>query len=127
MKLHASLLLCAALLFTAAPIHAQQADAATPESELRAMVTGETPDERDRATVAGFLERSDVGDVAAAHGLDTERLKDRVATLDANTARDLAERVQDVDQEALVGGDAIVISSTAVIIALLVIILVSVA
>ena len=126
MKLHTILLVCAASIFTVAPLHAQDAAPTTPEAELRAMVVGETEADGDRDVVARFLERSGVADVAAAHGMDIEQMRTGVDVLDADAARDLAERVQDVEQEALVGGDAIVISSTAVIIALLVVILIAV-
>lgn len=126
MKLHAILLLCAASIFTAAPLQAQDAAATTPEAQLRTMVVGETEADRDREGITRFLERSGVADVAAAHGIDVDRMKAGVDALDADAARDLAERVQDVEQEALVGGDAIVISSTAVVIALLVVILIAV-
>jgi hypothetical protein len=126
MKLNTVLLLCAACLFTAAPLQAQDANAATPRAELRAMVVGDTEADHDRDVIARFLEGSGVADVASAHGIDVEQMKAGVGALEADAARDLAERVQDVEQEALVGGDAIVISSTAIVIALLVVILIAV-
>jgi hypothetical protein len=79
----------------------------------------------DHEVVRDFLERADVGAAVAAHGLDLERMKGAVGTLEADALADLARQVRALDDEDQVGGNTIVISSTAVIIALLVLILIS--
>jgi hypothetical protein len=64
--------------------------------------------------------------------VDLDRARDRARALDDDTVSDLAAWIRDAasDEEAgdrsLVGGDAIVISSTAVIIGLLILILIAV-
>ena len=97
-------------------------------TELREIAASPTSSQADRALLDGFLESSRVQEVAQGMGIDLGLLQDRVATLGADEANDLAERVRDAGQEApLAGGDTFVITSTTVIIALLVIILVIVA
>jgi len=115
-----------AALVTATPAQAQEAQAPN-QDVLRALVTTPSAAERDRAVVQRFLDRDQVKRAAQGAGIDLDRVKDGVATLGADQAGDLAQRVRDFDQQALVGGDTFVISSTFVIIALLVIILVIVA
>lgn len=91
------------------------------ERELRALAAAPSPAERDRSVVRRFLERPDVRAAAEERGLDLDGARERIRTLDATSARDLAARVQDVERQ-LAGGQ-VVITSTAIIIALLVVIL----
>lgn len=110
------------------PARAQEISAADIEWELRRMVAEPTEADHDREVVRDFLERDDVAEVASAHGVDVDRLKDGVQTLGVEESAALAQRVRDIqDQSPLVGGDTFVITSTTVIIILLVIILIKVA
>jgi hypothetical protein len=95
------------------------------EHELRAMIADTDSAQPDHEVVRDFLERADVGAAVAAHGLDLERMKGAVGTLEADALADLARQVRALDDEDQVGGNTIVISSTAVIIALLILILIS--
>lgn len=123
--------LCAtavAVLALASEARAQEPRSAAVEGELRAMVAQPSAADADRATVRDFLGRDDVRATAERSGLDLERLRRGVETLDAGAAADLADRTRAVEDDLdQVGGDTLVISSTAIIIALLVIILVVVA
>lgn len=117
-----ALILAVALLATAGLHRGLAAQAGDEiERELRAMVAAPSPADRDRAVVRGFLERPEVAAAAARHGVDLDRARDRVGTLDAREARDLARRVEAAERQ-LVGGQ-VVITSSAIIIALLVVIL----
>lgn len=119
-------LVLALLLAPVTGLQAQQAGDQTVEEELRALVSQGSEARSDRAAVADFLERDDVERAAAEGGIDLDRLKDGVATLGADEAAGLADRVEDVEDQ-LAGGDTFVITSTTIIIALLVIILIVVA
>jgi hypothetical protein len=79
-----------------------------------------------RAALDAFLGRGEVARAAEGAGIDIERVKSAASALSDEEVESLAPRVKDI-QEALVGGDTFVISSTAVIIGLLVIILIIVA
>jgi hypothetical protein len=124
MKPITSILTATVLFFAAGELQGQQAPASDHEAQLRAMVIEPVAAERDRAVVRDFLHRADVADLVAERGLDMERLKAGVSTLDADVASDLARHVQSMGEAAeLVGGNTIVISTTTVIIILLLIIL----
>lgn len=129
MRLVTKAMALAALIALPATAAAQETShTPAPERALNALAAQPGVAQRDRSTVTSFLDRSDVKKVAAEHGIDLERLREGVATLDDGAAADLARRVETADQQlAHVGGDTFVISSTVVIIALLVIILVIVA
>jgi hypothetical protein len=118
----------AATLAFGAQVDAQETRADT-EAELREMVVAPTSADEDRALIRSFLDSEGVAAVAEDRGIDIESVKERVRTLGADDAADLAERVrQDTQQDPdLVGGDTLVISSTVIIIALLVIIVIAVA
>jgi hypothetical protein len=108
-----------------------QATAQQPSSDvvgdLQALVSAPAEAERDRHVIEAFLAEPRVETVATDLGIDPDRLRARARAMDGTAAADLATRIHRADDEApMVGGDAIVISSTAVIIALLVLILVSV-
>jgi hypothetical protein len=98
-----------------------------PTATLRALAAQPSTADRDRAKLSAFLNRADVQKVATDHGIDVRRLKEGVTALDDGTVTALVRQMRAVDhQPALVGGDTFVISSTAVIIALLVFILIEV-
>lgn len=116
----------AAALATGAELGAQEAPGSSAwEGELRAMVSEPIPADRNREEISDFLERDDVRAAADERGIDLDGLRTGVATLNADEAADLAKRVRDA--EAALPQDRVVISTTAIIIALLVIILVLVA
>ena len=118
----------AALTALPAALAAQQDPGArSADATLREMAARPSAAERDRATVASFLRRTDVRRAAEEHGIDARALQDGVATIGDAAAAQLAHRIRsEDDQAAHVGGDTFVISSTAVIVALLVIILIEV-
>lgn len=118
---------CAILvpLASARPATAQEGHAVT-EGQLDRLIESRTIEtERDRDALRRFLNREDVQGVAAEAGLDLERAKDGIATLDDDEVGRLAERVEET--ETALADNTIVISSTAIIIALLVLILILVA
>lgn len=122
-----SIALAVAATFTlGSEAQAQQTPTSAVDQELQALVLEQTGDAAARGAVRAFLDREDVQAAAAEAGIEVDRLKQGVETLTADQASRLAERVQDVEQQ-LAGGDTLVISATAVIIALLVIILILVA
>ncbi|MDZ7780639.1 MAG: hypothetical protein U5R14_12020 [Gemmatimonadota bacterium] len=121
-----SILAVTALFFATDDVQAQEAHASDYEAELREMVAEPDPAERDREVVRDFLDRSDVADVVAEHGLDRERLEAGVSTLDADAAADLARQVRSMGEEAeLVGGNTVVLSTSTIVIILLILILVT--
>lgn len=97
-------------------------------SELRADVAEQIDAvEQDRETVLRVLDRSEVRQVADRMDIDLTTAKDAVATLDGPELQRLADRSRHVE-EALAGGHTTVtISVTAIIIALLVLIILLVA
>lgn len=110
------------------PVHAQtQADDAAVR-EMRDMVVQPTTEMENRRAIQDFLARDEVKDVASSHGMSPEDLSARAATLDADKADDIANRISTLqDQATLAGGDTFVISATTVIIILLLLILIAVA
>lgn len=83
--------------------------------------------ETDRAVVQRLLERPDVQALAGEIGLDVRRAQAAVATLDGEQLSDLAARARLADQSLAGGQSRITISTTLIIIALLVLILLIVA
>jgi hypothetical protein len=126
MRIKWMLLTVAALLALSADAHAQQPTAADVTGELRLIASQPMASDTDRATVRAFLDRTDVAQAAESHGIGLDAVKDRTSTLSDAEAAELAARIDAWDGTAQVGGDVIVISTTAIIIALLVLILLSV-
>jgi len=114
----------AVLFATGGELRAQDGTELSMDGELRSMVASPAPVDEDRQVLLTFLDSASVADTAASYGVDMERIKAGVATLDAATAETLAGHVRDADEQEQVGGDTIVISSTAIIIALLALILI---
>ena len=108
----ASVALAATFAF-AAPLSAQQA-------ELGSSMGGMDRGEEDRSTIMRFLESDEVGGAAASIGVDVQSVGRSVQGMsDANAAR-VAEEVRDV--EAAMAAQNITITTTALIVGLLVLI-----
>jgi hypothetical protein len=82
--------------------------------------------DRDRETVGLFLQRADVRAIAGKYGIDIRRAESAVAAMDASDVATIAARARAADG-ALAGGQSVTISTTAIIIGLLVLILLIVA
>lgn len=79
--------------------------------------------EADRAELRAFLARPAVADIAAQAGIDIVTVRTAAAVLGADEAREISLQVGELDA-ALTGGDSVVISTTAIIVGLLILILV---
>ncbi|MGK7312091.1 MAG: DUF6627 family protein [Candidatus Longimicrobiales bacterium M2_2A_002] len=120
-----TLLLALAATFAFAPtLTAQEAPEADARNELRTLVT-EADGADDRAALLEVLDREDVRAVAEERGVDMDRVKDGVRTMEIGDVSRIADRFLDSDGQ-LAGGDTLVISATTVIIILLLLILISV-
>lgn len=82
--------------------------------------------DQDRDTVRLFLQRGDVRAMAGRYGIDLRRADSAVATMDAQDLATVAGQARQAEQ-ALAGGQSVTISTTAIIIGLLVLILLIVA
>lgn len=123
MRTLTSVLSLVILFSVAGELHAQQTSAQDVTSELRTMAAEAVPADQDRQVVEDFLNRADVGEAAATHGLDLERVRTVLSTLGSGAVADLARRVENMEDPDQVGGSTIVISTTAIIIGLLILIL----
>jgi hypothetical protein len=83
--------------------------------------------ERDRDTVRAFLQRDDVKTIAGKAGIDIGRAETAVATLDGAELASLAGQARQAEQGLAGGAGSVTISTTAIIIGLLVLILLIVA
>ena len=126
MRIKWMLLTAVALLVLGADARAQQASAADVTEELRLIASQPTAADVDRATLRAFLDRPEVERAADARGIDLASVSDRTSTLTDDEAAEIARHIAAMDGAPQVGGDVIVISTTAIIIALLVLILLSV-
>ena len=126
MRIRLMLVTLAALLGSSADAHAQQPTAADVTEELRLIASEPTAADADRVTVRAFLDRAEVAQIAQSHVFDLDGTKDRTSTLSDAEVAEIAARIDAMDEAVQVGGDTIVISASAVIIALLVLILLSV-
>lgn len=79
-------------------------------------------DQSNRDEVLGFLNRSEVREVAARLGLDVTRAEGAVSTLSSDELADLATQARQVDAQ-MQGGDVVVISLTTLLLILIIIIL----
>jgi hypothetical protein len=114
-------------LLAAPHAYAQSSHAASQSALDSALQQHVAATDADRAVVLGLLERSEVKSVAGRAGIDLRTVANAVATLDAEDLAAVAAQAQQVDQ-ALAGGQSrVVISTTAIIIGLLVLILLVVA
>ncbi len=122
------IVLCASALVTlAGPVWAQQAHA-IPSSQIdRTLTTRVTAASADRAALLRLLDRPETRSVAGRYGVDLERARDAVGTLDGPELARLGSRARDLNAALAGGSDTIVISTTTLIIALLVLIIILVA
>ncbi|MDX1495054.1 MAG: hypothetical protein R3253_13380, partial [Longimicrobiales bacterium] len=119
MKRISILLALTAAFLLPGQLQAQVVETGAVEAELRSMITEDARATADRDVILDFLNDDGVAEVATRNGLDIEAMKTEVQAMDGDASSDLAERVRDLQQEAQVGGDTIVITSTTVIIVLL--------
>jgi hypothetical protein len=123
----------AAVLAVTMTASAQQPPAAdgstvTSAATLDALVAAQVAaDEANRQAVRDVLDRREVQDVAAGAGLDLERARQAVATLDGAELQEIADHARRVDASLAGGASTLVISTTTIIIILLVVILLVVA
>ena len=125
MQIKWMLLIVAALFSFAGDARAQQPTAADVTRELRLIASQPSAADAHRATVREFLDRSDVRRAAESSGLDLTGTGDRVSALSDAEAAELAARIDALPGTPQVGGQVIVISASALIIALLILLLLS--
>jgi hypothetical protein len=115
------------VLIATPQVHAQSSHA-VPQSALEAALQQHVSStEADRAALQRVLDHPEVKSVAGRAGIDLRSVANAVATLDANDLAAVAAQAQQVEQ-ALAGGQSrVVISTTAIIIGLLVLVLLIVA
>ncbi|HTI44659.1 MAG TPA: PA2779 family protein [Vicinamibacterales bacterium] len=83
--------------------------------------------DQDREAVQQFLQRSDVRAIAGKYGIDIRRAESAVATMNAADLASIAARARQADDALAGGASTVTISTTAIIIGLLVLILLIVA
>jgi hypothetical protein len=116
-----------ALLALSGPVAAQQAHVVSSSEIDRAVRRKATPAAADRAALRRLLARPEASHLANRYGLDLQRARDAVATLDGAELAELGARARRIDAGLAGGNDTIVISTTTLIIALLVLIIILVA
>jgi hypothetical protein len=108
----------------ALPVQAQTSHAA-PQSVLDAAVQAQVAtNAADRATVQRLLERPEVQAIANDAGLDLRDMATAVSTLDGQQLSTIAAQASQVEQALAGGQSTVTISTTAIIIGLLVLILI---
>lgn len=112
----------AALLGFAAPLSAQDRSGVSNSDLDAALVSRASQRSENQRTVRDFLETERVRTATSAFGVRTEDLTSRIGSLDEATLARIADAAR-TDERALAGGDTIVISTTAIIIGLLILIL----
>jgi hypothetical protein len=83
--------------------------------------------DRDRDTVRLFLQRADVRAIAGKYGIDIRRAESAVAAMDTSEVANIAAQARAADGALAGGQSSVTISTTAIIIGLLVLILLIVA
>jgi hypothetical protein len=83
--------------------------------------------DRDRETVRLFLQRADVRAIAGKYGVDIRRAESAVAAMDASAVANMAAQARAANETLAGGQGSVTISTTAIIIGLLVLILLIVA
>jgi hypothetical protein len=83
--------------------------------------------DQDRDTVQQFLQRSDVQAIAGRYGIDIRRAESAVATMNASDLASVAQRAHQANEALAGGASTVTLSTTAIIIGLLVLILLIVA
>ncbi|MFQ5889702.1 MAG: hypothetical protein ACE5JR_06580 [Gemmatimonadota bacterium] len=98
------------------------------ESELQSAVAQKASEsEADREAIRQTLGRTEVSAVAERYGIDLARAEDAVGTLEGQELRRVASEASRVEAVLAGGEKKVVISTTAIIIGLLVLILILVA
>jgi len=111
----------------APPAGAQTSHAATQSAIDAALQEKVSETSADREIVLRLLERSEVKELAGEVGVDLRRAHDAIATLDGQELTELAAQARHVEQSLAGGQSHVTISTTFLIIALLVLILLIVA
>jgi len=83
--------------------------------------------DRDREAVRLFLQRADVRAIAGKSGIDIRRAESAVAAMDASEVANMAAQARAASETLAGGQGSVTISTTAIIIGLLVLILLIVA
>jgi hypothetical protein len=83
--------------------------------------------DQDRETVRLFLQRADIRAVAGQYGIDLRRAESAVAAMDASDIANIAAQARTTERALAGGQGSVTISTTAIIIGLLVLILLIVA
>lgn len=117
-------LLC---ILMAAPSAVAQSHAAPPAAIDQALQQHVTGVDADRAAIQRLLALPDVRELAAEAGLDLRRAQTAVATLDGEQLSELAAHARQVEAGLAGGQGSVRISTTLIIVALLVLILLIVA
>lgn len=111
------------ILVLAPDAGAQSSHVATPAAIDEALQQHGDSGDADRALVLRVLEQPAVRELAAELGVDVQRAKSAVTTLEGEPLTRLAAQAQQVDQALTGGQGAVTISYTLIIIGLLVLIL----
>ncbi len=120
------LTLMLSLLFVAPRAFAQTPHAAATSALDAAVQAQVQSSDADRQFVQQLLERGDIKAVASGAGIDLRSVGSAVNAMDATTLAQVADQARAADR-ALAGGQSVTISTTAIIIGLLVLILLIVA
>ena len=116
-----------ALLFLALPTAGRAQQHAVSAETLDAIATSHAASiDAERAELEAFLARPEVRDIAESSGIDILTAQAAVATLSTSDIGRLSGPLAQADA-ALAGGDTVVISTTALIIGLLILIIILVA
>jgi len=97
-----------ALLVFSGPVAAQQAHVVSSSEVDRAVQRKATPAAADRAALQRLLARPEARQLADRYGLDLERARDAVATLDGPELAELGSRAREIDA-GLAGGSSTVV------------------
>ena len=106
---------------------AQQATVADQAMLDQAVAAHSRQADADRADIRRMLSRQQIREIASRAGIDVKRAETAVATLDGTNLRQIAEQARAVDNSLAGGQSRITLSTTAIIIGLLVLILIIVA
>jgi hypothetical protein len=106
---------------------AQQATVADQAMLDQAVAAHSRQADADRADIRRMLSRQQIREIASRAGIDVKRAETAVATLDGTDLRQIAEQARAVDNSLAGGQSRVTISTTAIIIGLLVLILIIVA
>ena len=126
---HSLFFVATAMLGLALPATAvaqERAHVVSPETLDAIAATHAATLDAERAELRSFLQRPEVREIASDAGIDVMTAQTAVASLSAGEIRQLTGQLAQVDA-ALAGGDSVVISTTAIILGLLILILILVA